>query len=144
MTTPTAPDNQGEPIIRVEGLTAGYDDFVLMKDVTFDVRRGEVFVILGGSGCGKSTLLKHMSGLYEPMAGHVGGTEAGCGFDSTQPVGQRGRASRDPGLTDGAHPVHRFLYQRELGADRSALHRRERRHLTHAAGDTGAGAHASG
>ena len=64
-------DAAAAPIIRVEGLTAGYDDFVLLKDVSFDVRPGEVFVILGGSGCGKSTLLKHMIGLYEPMAGHV-------------------------------------------------------------------------
>ena len=64
-------DAAAAPIIRVEGLTAGYDDFVLLKDVSFDVRPGEVFVILGGSGCGKSTLLKHMIGLYEPIAGHV-------------------------------------------------------------------------
>ncbi len=61
----------GDSIIRVENLTAGYGDYILLKDVTFDVRRGEVFVILGGSGCGKSTLLKHMIGLYEPQAGHV-------------------------------------------------------------------------
>jgi phospholipid/cholesterol/gamma-HCH transport system ATP-binding protein len=61
----------GEPIIRVEGLTAGYGDFILLQDLDFEVRRGEVFVILGGSGCGKSTLLKHMIGLYEPKAGHV-------------------------------------------------------------------------
>jgi phospholipid/cholesterol/gamma-HCH transport system ATP-binding protein len=61
----------GQPIIRVDNLTAGYDDFVLLKDVTFEVRHGEVFVILGGSGCGKTTLLKHMIGLYDPMAGHV-------------------------------------------------------------------------
>jgi phospholipid/cholesterol/gamma-HCH transport system ATP-binding protein len=60
-----------EPIIRVEGLVAGYDDFVLLDNVTFDVFPGEVFVILGGSGCGKSTLLKHMIGLYEPKAGRV-------------------------------------------------------------------------
>jgi len=60
-----------DPIIRVVGLKAGYDDFVLLDNVSFDVRRGEVFVILGGSGCGKSTLLKHMIGLYEPMAGNV-------------------------------------------------------------------------
>ena len=60
-----------EPIIRVEGLTAGYDDFVLLENVSFDVVPGEVFVILGGSGCGKSTLLKHMIGLYEPKAGRV-------------------------------------------------------------------------
>ena len=61
----------GAPIIRVDGLTAGYDDFILLDKLNFDVRRGEVFVILGGSGCGKSTLLKHMIGLYEPKAGHV-------------------------------------------------------------------------
>jgi phospholipid/cholesterol/gamma-HCH transport system ATP-binding protein len=61
----------GEVIIRVEDLTAGYDDRTILEHVTFDVRRGEVFVILGGSGCGKSTLLKHMIGLYPPVAGHV-------------------------------------------------------------------------
>jgi len=61
----------GDPIIRVEGLTAGYGDFILLQDLDFEVRHGEVFVILGGSGCGKSTLLKHMIGLYEPKAGHV-------------------------------------------------------------------------
>jgi phospholipid/cholesterol/gamma-HCH transport system ATP-binding protein len=44
---------------------------VLQKDLSFEVRRGEVFGILGGSGCGKSTLMKHMIGLYEPIAGHV-------------------------------------------------------------------------
>jgi phospholipid/cholesterol/gamma-HCH transport system ATP-binding protein len=60
-----------QPIIRVEGLVAGYDDFVLLDNVSFDVFPGEVFVILGGSGCGKSTLLKHMIGLYEPQAGRV-------------------------------------------------------------------------
>ena len=57
--------------IRVENLSAGYEDFVLMRDVNFTVERGEVFVILGGSGCGKSTLLKHMIGLYKPMSGRV-------------------------------------------------------------------------
>jgi phospholipid/cholesterol/gamma-HCH transport system ATP-binding protein len=66
-----APPHAAEPVIRVVGLTAGYDDLVLLKDVSFEVRSGEVFAILGGSGGGKSTLLKHMIGLYEPMAGHV-------------------------------------------------------------------------
>ena len=60
-----------EPIIRVEGLTAGYEGNVILRNLDFEVRRGEVFVILGGSGCGKSTLLKHMIGLYDVQAGHV-------------------------------------------------------------------------
>ena len=61
----------GEPVIRVEHLTARYGERTIFEDVSFDVKRGEVFVILGGSGCGKSTLLKHMIGLYRPAAGHV-------------------------------------------------------------------------
>jgi len=61
----------GEPIIRVENLTAGYEGRTILENLNFEVRCGEVFVILGGSGCGKSTLLKHMIGLYPVMAGHV-------------------------------------------------------------------------
>ena len=60
-----------EPIIKVTDLTAGYDDVVILEHVSFDVRRGEVFVILGGSGSGKSTLLKHMIGLEQPSSGSV-------------------------------------------------------------------------
>ena len=43
----------------------------ILDNVTFDVRRGEVFVILGGSGSGKSTLLKHMIGLLPAARRHV-------------------------------------------------------------------------
>jgi phospholipid/cholesterol/gamma-HCH transport system ATP-binding protein len=60
-----------EPIIKVENLTVAYGENVVLHDISFDVRRGEVFVILGGSGCGKSTLLKHMIGLYQPVKGRV-------------------------------------------------------------------------
>ena len=60
-----------DPIIRVENLSAGYGDDVLMRDVNFTVARGEVFVILGSSGSGKSTLLKHLIGLYGPKSGRV-------------------------------------------------------------------------
>ena len=60
-----------EAVITVKALTVGYGEKVILEKLDFEVRRGEVFVILGGSGCGKSTLLKHMIGLYEPMAGEV-------------------------------------------------------------------------
>ena len=60
-----------ETIISVRDLTVGYGDIVLLEGVSFDVRRGEIFVILGGSGSGKSTLLKHMIGLNEPVSGSV-------------------------------------------------------------------------
>ena len=60
-----------EPVIRVENLTAGYDETVILRGLNFVVQPGEVFVILGGSGCGKSTLLKHMISLYPPLEGRV-------------------------------------------------------------------------
>lgn len=60
-----------EPIIQVRDLAAGYGDTVVLKDITFDVYPGEIFVILGGSGCGKSTLMKQMIGLREPFQGNV-------------------------------------------------------------------------
>jgi len=59
------------PIIQVNDVTVGYAHHIVLKDVTFEVRAGEVFCILGGSGCGKSTLLKHMIGLHRPMAGSI-------------------------------------------------------------------------
>ncbi|TVP90390.1 MAG: ATP-binding cassette domain-containing protein [Thioalkalivibrio sp.] len=49
----------------------GFGAMIIMERLDFVVRRGEIFVILGGSGSGKSTLLKHMIGLYRPLAGRV-------------------------------------------------------------------------
>lgn len=59
------------PIIEVDNLTARFGDNTIFQNVTFQVHRGEILVILGGSGCGKSTLLKHLIGLYQPAAGRV-------------------------------------------------------------------------
>ena len=59
-------------LIDVKKLTIGYGtDFVLQRDATFSVDRGDVFVILGTSGCGKSTMLRHLIGLEQPMSGEV-------------------------------------------------------------------------
>ena len=60
-----------KPIIQVRNLTIGYGGNIIQKDISFDVQRGQTFIILGGSGCGKSSLMKNMIGLYEPMQGQV-------------------------------------------------------------------------
>jgi phospholipid/cholesterol/gamma-HCH transport system ATP-binding protein len=60
-----------DAIIRVERFTAAYDGKVVLKDISFDIRRGEVLVIAGGSGSGKSTLLRHMIGLHQPADGRI-------------------------------------------------------------------------
>ncbi len=59
------------PVIAVEDVTIAYGDNVVQKNISFEVRRGEVFVILGGSGCGKSSLMKAMIGLFRPTAGRI-------------------------------------------------------------------------
>ena len=60
-----------ETIISVRNLKVGYGDTVILQKVNFEVRCGEVFVILGGSGSGKSTLLKNLIGLNTPLEGEV-------------------------------------------------------------------------
>ncbi len=61
-----------ETAIRVRGLTSGYgEDNIILDNLSFDVFKGEVFVILGGSGCGKSTLLKNLIGILSPLKGQV-------------------------------------------------------------------------
>jgi phospholipid/cholesterol/gamma-HCH transport system ATP-binding protein len=65
------PPEQRPPHISVKDLTMAFGTFVLMHDLNFTVRRGDIFTIMGGSGCGKSTLLRHMIGLLEPAKGEI-------------------------------------------------------------------------
>jgi phospholipid/cholesterol/gamma-HCH transport system ATP-binding protein len=60
-----------DPLIQVVNLTIGWDDTVLQRDATFEIERGDVFVILGGSGCGKSTMLRYLVGLETPVSGSI-------------------------------------------------------------------------
>ena len=57
--------------IEIRDLTMAYGSFVVMRDISARIKRGEIFIIMGGSGCGKSTLLRHMIGLKEPAQGDV-------------------------------------------------------------------------
>ena len=59
------------PLVRVHELTLAQAGQVIQQGLTFDIRRGEVFVIVGASGSGKSTLLRHLVGLQVPAAGQV-------------------------------------------------------------------------
>src|SRR6476619_874345 len=57
--------------IRVVDLRVSYGDREILHGITFDVKRGETMVILGGSGSGKSTLLRTLVGLERPTSGEV-------------------------------------------------------------------------
>lgn len=57
--------------ISVRDLSIGYGSRVVQEHLTFEIRKNDIFFIIGGSGCGKTTLLKHMIGLIEPRKGEV-------------------------------------------------------------------------
>lgn len=59
------------PAIELMDVTCAYGDVTVLENVSFAVKRSEIFFIIGGSGCGKSTLLRHMIGLQVPVRGGV-------------------------------------------------------------------------
>lgn len=58
-------------VLEVRGLTRRFGDFVAVKEVSFDVRRGEILGYLGANGAGKSTTIRMLSGLLTPSAGQA-------------------------------------------------------------------------
>ncbi|WP_373989205.1 ABC transporter ATP-binding protein [Duganella sp. BuS-21] len=59
------------PLLRAEGVSLEYGGTRATHDVSFDVYRGDRFVLLGPSGCGKSSLLKAAAGFIKPAAGSI-------------------------------------------------------------------------
>ncbi|MEZ2132792.1 MULTISPECIES: ATP-binding cassette domain-containing protein [unclassified Sinorhizobium] len=57
------------PVIQANGLTKRFGDFTAADDITFDIRRGEIFGLLGPNGAGKSTTFKMLCGLLKPTQG---------------------------------------------------------------------------
>jgi phospholipid/cholesterol/gamma-HCH transport system ATP-binding protein len=76
-TTQAQPQHISEPAtaskvhISIRNLEMSYGDLVIQRNLTFDINRGEVFIVMGPSGCGKSTLLRHLIGLMRPANGSI-------------------------------------------------------------------------
>src|SRR6266478_1844644 len=75
-TTTTAAD-PAYAYVRIANLTKKFGDFVAVDNVSLDIRRGEIFCLLGGSGSGKTTLLRMLAGFEPPTAGtiHIDGAD---------------------------------------------------------------------
>jgi len=58
-------------ILTVQGLNVNYGDFQAVKDVSFDVRKGEIFGLLGPNGAGKTSTLSAIEGLLKPQSGTI-------------------------------------------------------------------------
>jgi phospholipid/cholesterol/gamma-HCH transport system ATP-binding protein len=73
-------------LIEMRDLTLAYDNYEVMRNISFTIKQREVFIIMGGSGCGKSTLLKSMIGLLEPVSGKI--FYEGVSFWEADPIQQ--------------------------------------------------------
>src|SRR6266513_3492427 len=65
------PDDNGEALISLQGVTKSFGSHTVLEDITFDVPKGRITAILGPSGTGKSVLLKNIIGLLRPEAGEI-------------------------------------------------------------------------
>lgn len=71
MADPRLRNTDEDPLLSVHDVTLAFGPKVIQHDLSFDVRRGSIFAVMGGSGCGKSTVLKAMIGLLRPTAGSI-------------------------------------------------------------------------
>ena len=103
--------------IEIKDLTMAYGSFVVMHDINAQIKRGSVFVIMGGSGCGKSTLLRGMVGLMAPAKGDV--------FYDGQVSGARTRTpGKDAAKVRRVVPKRRLVEFDDAGREyRAAAHR---------------------
>ena len=94
------------PYIKVNELTLAYGDYVVMKDLNFQINKGDIFIIMGPSGCGKSSLLRALTGLIPVPKGEI----IINGFDiQKQPV----KAKQTIGYTSDDHSIYEKLGGRE-------------------------------
>ncbi len=59
------------PFLKIDRVTRRFDEVVAVNDINLDIRKGEIFALLGSSGCGKSTLLRMLAGFETPTSGQI-------------------------------------------------------------------------
>ena len=74
--------NTADNVVEMRSISKGFNGVSVLKDVSFDVRKGEVHALAGGNGAGKSTLMKILQGVYQADAGEIliGGKPAAINY----------------------------------------------------------------
>jgi putrescine transport system ATP-binding protein len=68
---PSTPSDPAAPYVRLEAVSKKFGEFLAVDAVSLEIRRGEIFCLLGGSGSGKTTLLRMLAGFETPSAGRI-------------------------------------------------------------------------
>ena len=87
-------------MINVKNLTKKYRDFYAVKDVSFDIQKGEIFAFLGPNGAGKSTTIKMLTTLLTPTSGEILINKIDPQKNSLETRKQFGIVFQDPSLDD--------------------------------------------
>jgi branched-chain amino acid transport system ATP-binding protein len=88
---------ENAPILAAEGVSLRFGGVRALTDVSFHVKRGEIFSIIGPNGAGKTSMVNCVSGRYRPTEGASGST--GRTSRGSAPTGARGSASGAPSRT---------------------------------------------
>jgi phospholipid/cholesterol/gamma-HCH transport system ATP-binding protein len=129
--------------LKVDHLKAGYDGKTVLNDISFDVRKGEIRMILGSSGCGKSTLMNNILKLYKSESGTITffgkqfGAKEGLDFETRLRTGvlfQNGALLSDLTVAENAMlPLIRSMpYMPKSQMEAIVADRLEKVHLLHA------------
>ena len=78
-----------EPVLAISGLSCGYGDEPVVRDVVLDVARGSITTVIGANGAGKSTLLRGLYGMIRHFGGRI--ALGGEPIEALEPVGRLGK-----------------------------------------------------
>jgi putrescine transport system ATP-binding protein len=67
----SVPADNAAPYVRIDRVSKRFGNHAAVQDVSLDIRKGEIFCLLGASGCGKTTLLRMLAGFETPSSGHI-------------------------------------------------------------------------
>ncbi len=93
-------ETKNENIIEVKNLVKKFDDFTAVKDISFNVKKGEIFAFLGPNGAGKSTTIKILTTVLHPTSGSIMLNGHDVQHDQTSVRRSFGIVFQDPSLDD--------------------------------------------